>query len=60
MHKHGKYFQNGFFDINDFPSVFYGHEFLPGGNDNQLVPIVQFQNRQLKEVNIKTNESKSE
>lgn len=56
MHAHGKYFQNGFFNKNDFPSVFYGHEFLPGGNDNQRVPVVQFQDKQLKEVNI-SNES---
>jgi hypothetical protein len=59
MHAHGKYFQNGFFDKNDIPSVFYGHDFLPGGNDNQLVPIVQFKNKQLQEVNL-VNESSEE
>ncbi len=59
MHTHGKYFQNGFFDVNEIPSVFYGHEFLPGGNDNQRVPIVLFRNKQLQEVNL-VNESSEE
>lgn len=59
LHRHGKYFQNGFLEEQDFPSVFYGHEFSFGANDNQIVPIVQFVEQQLRPVNFK-NESGEE
>jgi hypothetical protein len=52
MHTYGTYFQNGFNGTNSFPSVFYGHQFVHGKNDNQRVPIVQFMNRQLIPVNL--------
>lgn len=57
MHRYGRYFQNGFHEPNDIPSVFYGHQFEPGQNDNQRVPLVRFQNRQLVPVNLKNEDS---
>ena len=57
MHKYGTYFQNGFYSNEAVPSLFYGHQFVPGKNDNQIVPIVQFVDRQLIPVNF-VDESK--
>jgi hypothetical protein len=52
MHMYGTYFQNGFNRGNQIPSLFYGHRFMPDKNDNQIVPVVQFVNRQLIPVNL--------
>ena len=52
MSRHGKYFQNGFYEKGSIESVFSGHQFTSGKNDNQVVPIVQFVNQELKSVNI--------
>ncbi len=49
---HGKYFQNGFYSENEFESVFSGQRFVPGKNDNQVVPIVQFLDQELKAINL--------
>jgi len=59
MHRYGKYFQNGFYNESDFPSLFYGHAYGEGVRDNQIVPIVQFSDRKLKAVNL-THESDKE
>ena len=52
MNRYGKYFQNGFYEDQDFPTLFYGHEYGEGLNDNQIVPIVQFTNRTLQPINL--------
>ena len=58
MDRYGKYFQNGFYEEQDFPSLFYGHKYGEGMNDNQIVPIVQFTNRKLKAINLSDDSSK--
>ncbi|MCP4457067.1 MAG: ABC transporter substrate-binding protein [Cytophagales bacterium] len=52
MNRYGKYFQNGFYKEQDFLTLFYGHKYREGTNDNQIVPIVQFVNRELKVLNL--------
>ena len=59
MNLYGKYFQNGFYDEQDIPSLFYGHKYKEGMNDNQIVPIVQFIDRELKALNL-ANDSNEE
>lgn len=59
MHRYGKYFQNGFYEEQDFPTLFYGHKYGVGMNDNQIVPIVQFTNSKLRAINLE-NKSKEE
>lgn len=58
MSRYGKYFQNGFYEEQTFPSLFYGHKYEEGMNDNQIVPIVQFTNRKLKAINLSDESSK--
>lgn len=52
MKKYGKYFQNGLSDEQDFPCVYYGHEYVFGQRDNQIVPILRFEENELKAVNL--------
>ncbi len=51
MHKHGKYFQNGLRSEGIIPAkVFEGFQY-GAANDNQLVPIVRFNDAVLEVVN---------
>ena len=52
MSRYGKYFQNGFYKEQNFPTLLYGHEYKEGLNDNQIVPIVQFTNGILQPINL--------
>ena len=50
LHKHGKYFQNGFLEQGYFPgTTMSGFEFGTN-NDNQVVPIISFKNSRLTPV----------
>ncbi len=51
MKRYGKYFQNGLLDEPDFPCLYYGHQFTTGKRDNQIVPIIQFIEDELRTVN---------
>ncbi|MEQ9231887.1 MAG: hypothetical protein RIF46_14485 [Cyclobacteriaceae bacterium] len=51
MKRYGKYFQNGLLDEPDFPCLYYGHQFTTGKRDNQVVPIIQFIEDELRTVN---------
>lgn len=52
LHHYGKYFQNGLLEENDFPTLFYGHKYSLDQNDNQVVPIIQFREEELKAINL--------
>lgn len=50
LHKHGKYFQNGFLQEGYYPgAMMSGYEFGIN-NDNQVVPIISFKNSRLTPV----------
>lgn len=50
MHKHGKYFQNGFLEEGFYSgTIMSGYEFGIN-NDNQVVPIITFKNSRLTPV----------
>ncbi len=50
LHKHGKYFQNGFLEEGFYPgTIMSGYDFGIN-NDNQVVPIITFKNSRLTPV----------
>jgi hypothetical protein len=60
LDRYGKYFQNGFYDEQNFPSLMFGHQYDEGRNDNATVPLVQFKEGVLTPINLNRDEEEQE